>query len=65
MEDVPGRTAGERSNWTYPDSHVRSPRRLAMATLPVRRSGRRNLTVVNPSHEFEDAAKPHRIEISG
>ena len=25
-----------------------------MATLPVRRSGRRNLTVVNPSHEFED-----------
>src|ERR1700679_4323455 len=33
---------------------VTSRRRLAMTTSTVRRNGGRNLTVVNPSREFED-----------
>ena len=50
-----------------------------MATVPVRHSSGRNLTVLNPSREFEDiydrmgqlmnlafgAAKPRHIEIKG
>ncbi len=44
-----------------------------MALLPARRSGQ-NLTILDPSREFEDitvtvpqseAAKPRRIEIAG
>src|ERR1700761_740526 len=53
-EDVRVPAGGERRYWTYPESHVLSRRRLAMAMLPVRRSTGRNLTAVNPTREFED-----------
>src|SRR3984957_17157986 len=54
LEDVLVPAAGKRSHWTYPDSTFSARRRLAMAMPQVRRSGGRNLTVVNPTREFED-----------
>src|ERR1700683_3552190 len=54
MEDVLAHEGGKHGHRKRPDGHVLSRRRLAMAMLPVRRSSGRNLTVVNPTREFED-----------
>src|ERR1700689_4664867 len=54
MEDVLVPAGGKHGHRKCPDGHVLSRRRLAMVMLPVRRSSGRNLTVVNPTREFED-----------
>lgn len=52
MEDVTVSAGGKRRTGGIPTVTL-SHRRLVMAQLPVRRSGR-NITVVNPTREFED-----------
>ena len=54
MEDVLVPAGGKRSHWKYSGSHVLSPQEASHGNAPVRRSSGRNLTVVNPTREFED-----------
>src|SRR3984957_11508947 len=54
LEDVLVTAAGKHGHRKCPYGHVLSRRSLAMTPPPVRRNGGRNLTVVNPTREFED-----------